>query len=63
MTGRCECETHKVEVPGCPPIYLHTDRWKHAAPTFWVSSPPKFKDSAVGQLLEELMNHINKELA
>lgn len=62
MTGRCESDVIRVEVPDVAPIYLHVDRWKHAAPTFWVSSPGKYKDTAMGDLLEKLMTEINGAL-
>lgn len=63
MTGRCETETIKVSVADAPPIFLHVDRWRHAAPTFWVSTGGKYRDKAMGNLLEELMTEINKALA
>lgn len=62
MTGRCETETVKIDTEGAPSVFLHIERWKHSAPTFWVSSPPKFKDSAVGLLLEKIMDQVNEAL-
>ncbi len=62
MTGRCETDTIKIAVEGAPAIFLHVDRWKHSAPTFWVSSPGKYRDSHVGELIEKIMVEINGAL-
>jgi hypothetical protein len=62
MTGRCEADVIKVQAGDADAIYLHVDRWKHTAPTFWVSAPTKFRDSHVGKLIEELMEEVNRAL-
>ena len=62
MTGRCEWDVIKVDVPDLAPVYLHVDRWRHSAPTFWISSPGKYRDKALGDLLEKIMEEVNGAL-
>ncbi len=62
MTGRCETDTIKIQVDNLAAVFRHVDRWKHSAPTFWISSPGKFKDTALGDLLEKIMTEINGAL-
>lgn len=61
MTGRCETDTIKIKVEDSE-IFLHIDRWKHSAPTFWWSAPTKFRDSHIGKLLELTFEEINGAL-
>lgn len=59
--SRTESDVIKVKVDDCAPIFLHVDNTK--VPHFAVSSPGKYKDKAIGNLLEALVEQINSAIA
>lgn len=61
-TGRAHADTIKIKVDGCAAIYLHVDRRKNQPLRYALSLPGKFEDSAMGDLLNKLVEEINREL-
>ncbi len=63
-SGRDYVPAHRryTKVDNVAAVFLHVDRPRHAGPTFWISSPGRYKDAEIGTLLERLIEEVNTAL-
>ncbi len=60
MTGRYDSDTLKVEAKGFDPVYLHC-QYKDGKPYgFRISSPGKYADASLGDLLDAISDAVTR---